>query len=319
MSVASLEPIVRALGGDLWAGGLRANVPAPGHGARDRSVSLLLEGGRVVIHSFGRADWRDVLRDLQARGLVDADGRLAGVSPTGAATMLPPAMLSPAGRRRTAEQLWSEGGALQGLASRHLAHRSVRTRSAALRFHPAVPAAVYAGRGRRRPALLARVQAPDGSTCAVEITYLAADGSRAALPLARKTVGVLPTGAAVRLDPPGPTLLVAEGVFSALSAGQHFGLPAWALLSAPRLPGWRPPPGVQAVLVAADRGAAGEQAAAGLVRALRADGWRARVRLPPAPFGDWNEAAAAGAGEVERGRGGASRTDGWSGPPARRP
>ncbi|WP_257819413.1 hypothetical protein [Phenylobacterium sp. J367] len=42
----SLKPIVQALGGDLYDRGLRANIPAPGHSAADRSVSLLLrEGG----------------------------------------------------------------------------------------------------------------------------------------------------------------------------------------------------------------------------------------------------------------------------------
>ena len=38
----SLKPIVQALGGDLYDRGLRANIPAPGHSAADRSVSLLL-------------------------------------------------------------------------------------------------------------------------------------------------------------------------------------------------------------------------------------------------------------------------------------
>ena len=45
----SLRQIVAILGGDLYQNGLRANVPAPGHGKADRSVSLLLDGGRVVI------------------------------------------------------------------------------------------------------------------------------------------------------------------------------------------------------------------------------------------------------------------------------
>ena len=70
----SLLPIVRALGGDLYAGGRRANIPAPGHSRADRSVSLVLSGGRVVAHSFGGADWREVLDDLRARGLIDAAG-----------------------------------------------------------------------------------------------------------------------------------------------------------------------------------------------------------------------------------------------------
>ena len=38
----SLRTIVQALGGELYDGGRRANIPAPGHSAADRSVSLLL-------------------------------------------------------------------------------------------------------------------------------------------------------------------------------------------------------------------------------------------------------------------------------------
>ena len=53
----SLREIVRVLGGDLYDGGRRANVPAPNHSHVDRSVSLLLEDDRVVVHTFGAADW----------------------------------------------------------------------------------------------------------------------------------------------------------------------------------------------------------------------------------------------------------------------
>mgnify|MGYP002524993862 CR=1 FL=1 len=46
----TLHRIVAALGGELYCEGRRANIPAPGHSARDRSVSLLLTDDRVVIH-----------------------------------------------------------------------------------------------------------------------------------------------------------------------------------------------------------------------------------------------------------------------------
>ncbi len=139
---------------------------------------------------------------------------------------------------------------------------------------------------------------------AVEITYLGPAGRRAAgLRLVRKTVGLIPPGSAVRLDPWGPDMLVAEGVFTALSARRRFDLPAWALLSTSNLRSWRPPPGVRSVLIAADRGPDGEASARVLARALRAMGIRTRIALPPPPHGDWNEAEAAG----RRGGGGAGR------------
>jgi hypothetical protein len=317
----TLAPIVRALGGDLWAGGRRANIPGPGHGPGDRSVSLLLSGGRVIVHCFAGDDWRAVLADLTARGLVDARGRLAGGGSPGAAGAVPP-VPGPGRRRAVARRLWDEAGPLAGtLSERHLARRGVAPPAEGLRHHPALPAAVYAGAGPRRPALLAAIRGPDGAVAGVEATYLAPDGDRARLALPRKTVGLCPAGAAVRLAPAGPRLLVGEGVFTCLSAAARFGWPAWALLSARNLVRWRAPPGAEVVLIAADRGREGEAAAAVLRAALRRQGVRAAIRLPPAPCGDWNEALGPGRPreEGEAGPRGAGAADGRSGPPARRP
>jgi putative DNA primase/helicase len=311
---ATLAPIVRALGGDLWGGGRRANVPGPGHGARDRSVSLLLARGRVVVHCFAGDDWRDVLADLRARGLVDAEGHVTGSAADHAPQ--PPGRTE---RVRTARGLWAGGGPLAGtLSERHLRLRGVAGWPQDLRHHPAVPAAVYASEGARRPALLAAIrESGQGEVVGVEVTYLAANGERARLRLARKTIGLCPPGAAVRLAPAAPEILVGEGVFTCLSASERFGLPAWALLAVRNLRAWRAPAGVRRVVIAADRGRVGEAAAAALARRLRRQGVDVAVRWPPAPHGDWNEAARAG-GEGEEGRDRAGAADGRSGPPARR-
>lgn len=311
---ASLAAIVRALGGDLYAGGRRANVPGPGHGPADRSVSLLLSDGRVIAHCFGGDDWRDVLADLAARGLVDAEGRIAepGRRPVAAQA------LSRRARAAAARRLWDEARAVDGtLSAQHLALRGTDPPPEGLRHHPGVPAAVYAGAGPRRPALLAAIREPDsGDVAGVEVTYLAPSGARARLALPRKTVGLCPPGAAVRLAPAGPRLLVGEGVFTCLSAARRFGLPPWALLSTCNLRRWRPPPEVDFVLIAADRGRDGEAAARELAASLRRLRLAVALRWPPAPFGDWNEALAPEEGEEGRIRVGAA--DGRSGPPARR-
>lgn len=315
----TLAPIVRALGGDLWAGGRCANVPGPGHGPQDRSVSLLLSRGRVVVNCFAGDDWRAVLSELEDLGLVDGDGRLRGAGGNaggGPAT--------PGRRERLAatQRLWAEGRPLgRSLSARHLALRGVAAPAEGLRHHPEVPAAVYAGAGPRRPALLAAIRAPvSGEVVGVEVTYLAPNGTRARVTLPRKTVGLCPAGAAVRLGPAGPRLLVGEGVFTCLSAAARFGLPAWALLSTRNLRRWRPPPHVRAVLIAADRGADGEASARALAADLRASGTAVALRWPPAPFGDWNEAlgTASGEREGEEGRDRMGAADGRSGPPARR-
>jgi len=86
----SLLPIVRALGGDLYASGRRANIPGPGHSPVDRSVSLLLEQNRVIVHCFGDGDWRAVLDDLRRRRLIDTDNRPTGAFSLGRDRSIPP-------------------------------------------------------------------------------------------------------------------------------------------------------------------------------------------------------------------------------------
>jgi hypothetical protein len=240
----SLHPIVAALGGDLYQGGRRANVPAPGHSQADRSVSLLLEGDRLVIHGFGAADWRSVRDHLRALGLIDVEGRVTGARPSLAASST--ALPDPGVRIEVARRLWASTiPIVEGdLCARHLRRRGIETppaRLGDLRRHPAAPVSVFHDGGPTCPALVAAVRAPDGRLRAVELTYLDPDGQRARrLRLARKTVGLVPAGAAVCLEPPGPVLVVGEGVMTTLSASARFGLPGWALLSAGNLARWSP-------------------------------------------------------------------------------
>ena len=291
----SLRTIVATVGGDLYAGGRRANVPAPGHSARDRSVSLLLTGGRVIAHGFGGADWRAALDDLRRRGLIDRDGRLTGAA-SGPAE--PPAL--PAVQRVAAAQaLWMSSGPVRcrSPAALYAERRAIRRPLVgipALRMNAAAPLSVYRPGRAARPALIAAVTAADSVLTALEITYLKPNGRVAdELRLSRKTIGTLPAGCAVRLDAPAEVLLVAEGVFTALSAGERFGLPAWALLSTTNLRRWAPPQGVRRVVIAADRGPDGEASAGRLARRLCVEGVAATLHLPPPPFGDWNDLAVA--------------------------
>lgn len=106
----SLRSIVAALGGDLYDQGRRANIPAPGHSPVDRSVSLLLEGGRVIVHTFGGGEWRDVLDDLRARQLIDAGN--APLSVGAAERRAEPAAATRLERRDAAWRFWAGGGRL---------------------------------------------------------------------------------------------------------------------------------------------------------------------------------------------------------------
>jgi putative DNA primase/helicase len=314
----TLRAIVIALGGELYQNGCRANVPGPGHSAADRSVSLLLEDGRVLIHTFGATDWRAAHDDLRRRGLIDAQGRpTSGSAPTEA-----PPRPSRASRSAAAARFWE--GALPITATSpaglYLRRRAVGWAGslASLRFHPRMPVSVYAPRtDRTRPALVARVSDDHDRTTAIEITYLAANGQPALdVLLKRKTVGRVPPGAAVRLGPAAARMLVGEGVITTLSAMRRFALPGWALRSAHNLAVWTPPAGVDAVLIAGDRGAVGETVALRLRARLVAQGLEACIAVPELPFGDWNEVEAAEIEERrEEGRDAAPVGRGWTSSP----
>ncbi len=291
----SLKTIVEVLGGDLYDGGRRANVPAPGHSRADRSVSLLLKDDRVIVHTFGDGDWQAVLDDLRAKRLIDAHNAPRSVSfGEGVAQAAAP---KPDYRRLdAARRLWEAGRPVAGaLAERHCRLRHINRAlpgPQVLRHGGETPVSAYAEGRYRRPALLVAISTADGAFSAVEVTYLAANGQRALdLRLPRKTVGLVPPGSAVRLDPSAPEMLVAEGVFTTLSASERFGLPGWALQSTRNLKSWSAPEGVRKVLIAADRGKDGEASAEILAGRLRWQGVAAEIAFPPQPHGDWNEAA----------------------------
>ena len=294
--VLSLHEIVRVLGGELYAGGRRASIPAPGHSSADRSVSLLERDGRVIIHSFGEATWQAVRDELRRRGLIDNRG-----APTHGIAHDRPVRSAPSHTDRVARArtLWEEALPIRPAtpAWRHIRGRAIATAPIdipALRSHPEAPLSAYRRSAATRPALLAAISDPSGALTGVEITYLTNGGSRASdMRLSRKTIGAAPAGSAVRLSPASPSMVAGEGVFTTISASEYFGLPGWALLSANNMPRWSPPESVRLVLIAADRGSVGEGAAEALRQRLEERDVTAVVRTPPEPFGDWNEAAQA--------------------------
>lgn len=289
--IPTLASVVRVLGGELYAGGRQASIAGPGHSPSDRSVSLrLTPDGRVLIHCFAGDDWREVSALLLRSGLVDRSGRLIGSVREEHATDR-----SLTERRRAAVELWDAGQPIAGtLSERHLWRRAIRRPGGErLRHYGLTPVLVYQDAGARRPALLALLTDAEDRPCGLEVTYLSSSGDKALMRTPRKLVGLSPAGAAVRLDRAGDTLLVAEGVATALSASEVFGLPAWALLSAGKLQRWTPPPEVGRVVIAADSGEVGMTAARILMDRVRMSGRNVEIASPPTGYGDWNEAAAA--------------------------
>uniref|UniRef100_UPI0035583D8B DUF7146 domain-containing protein n=1 Tax=Mangrovibrevibacter kandeliae TaxID=2968473 RepID=UPI0035583D8B len=118
-----------------------------------------------------------------------------------------------------------------------------------LRFHPSLP---YPKAGKH-PALVARVQGPDGKGIGVWRIFLAPDGrGKAQVENAKLGLGNV-KGGAVRLGGEGPVVGIAEGVETALAAHEldrrH---PIWAGLSTSGIMTFVPPPFVRRVLIYPD-------------------------------------------------------------------
>jgi putative DNA primase/helicase len=167
-----------------------------------------------------------------------------------------------------------------------------------LRYHARVKFTPNGGGAANyHPAMLAQVVSPDASRRTVHITYLTEDGQKANVSPCRKMApGAIPEGGAVRLAASAETMGIAEGIETALSASQLFGVPVWAATSAPIMLKWQPPKTVKHVLIFGDTDDSftGQLAAYGLASHLLAKGFGVEVRLPDRAHGgakgaDWND------------------------------
>jgi putative DNA primase/helicase len=290
--MSRLERIVAACGGILLDGGSRALIPGPDHSRKDRSVSLReTDDGRILIHCFSpKDDWRAVRRALAEKGLLNKDAQPA----SGGRRLTPHCVASQPeseDRVRRAQRIWEESRPLRWTAATiYLRARAIPAshwESAALRFHPAMTSL---DDRKRRPALVAAISDAAGQVQGVQVTLLTKHGAaKAPLPTPRRVIGRLLAGA-VRLGSHDDTLLIAEGIESALSASAALSIPAWALLSAHNVSLFAPPEGLAHLVIAADNDAAGNRAHAILYERLHRK-LVLTTALPPHEAGDWNEAA----------------------------
>lgn len=283
-----LQDIVRKFGGVLLNNGEQALIPGPGHSRKDRSVSLRrLPDGRILIHCFSpKDDWRAVRTMLRAGGVaIDASDALFDASAPA------PESLSSSPKIARAHALWAKSLHLPGTpAETYLRARQVRVEHwpASLRL---LPRATSLDDRRRRPALIAAITDLEGTLQGVHITLLSACGQgKALVQTPRRIVGRL-SGGAVRLADGDVTgeWIVAEGLETALSASDALALPAWSALNAGNLARFTPPQGLTRLLIAADRGLAGDAAAATLAHRMAAQDLPTEVLYAPGGDQDWND------------------------------
>lgn len=227
----------------------------------------------------------------------------------------PSKKLDPELHAKRLNESWSKSLSLKHpdaeVARNYLRSRGITHLSPYIRFVPSL--AYYEkdddGNYKKKgsyPACIAKLYKVDRQPVALHRTYLTPDGRKAPLSDNKKTTampeGWTISGGAIRLDPPGPVLLVAEGIETALSIRQVYKLPTWATHSAGLMESLELPPEVKVLLIFGDKDVIkrgverGLQAANNLKKRAWEMGVQARVLIPQFsisagdPKGiDWND------------------------------
>lgn len=280
------ERITRALGGKWYSRFGSARCPA--HDDKHPSLSLSNGAdGRLLLRCHAGCGFAAILDSLRGLRLVASDGRRPETDFAEMARQRTEDAAQAEKREAQALTCWREAWPVRGtLAEYYLRGRGITCDLPdSLRFH----SACWHPSARRFPALVALVEG--GDRLAVHRTYLRPDGlGKAEAEPARAMLGTV-AGGAVRIVEADGSIVVAEGIETALSlASGLLGCPAtiWAALSISGLRGLALPPLPGRLTIASDGDEPGR--AAGHALATRASGLGWRVSLLPAPAGrDWND------------------------------
>lgn len=306
------------------------HVPCPVHGGADgfRVFKDVAETGGGVCNTCGNFpdgfaliawvnSWTlaETLKAVARWIGLDTDRTGSALTPRVAPAQAAPAQAAdPERERRKLAAIWSSsshltGPALAYLACRGLADLERRNDLPAVdvvRFHLShdywtqddgkpVKLGAY-------PALVCRVQDPDGGGVALHLTYLQPNGNGKAAICHPATGEVLPAkklrsiapsatnGGAIRLYPAGTRLAVAEGIETALAVRIACpDLPVWAAVSAGGMARLIWPDGVTDLLILADNDESqtGQKAAKALANRAYAAGVRVRIAVPATVGSDW--------------------------------
>ena len=272
--------IVEAFGGS-WRGH-KGMCRCPAHDDRSPSLAIGLGQHAILFHCFAGCSSTDILAafarvGIEARELFDGSGE--AITP----------VVREEGPDRNALRLWRKAEILPDtLADRYLAARAITLRSSELRFHARTPLGKKP-ETRFLPAMLAAVRTDEG-IIAVHRTFL----DRKAAALARfdqpkRALGSLGGGAVRLAGPRAGRLGLAEGIESALSAHQLFGIPCWATLGNERFGLVTVPESVRELHLFIDADAGGIVAEERARAAYALEGRRIVTRRPQTEGYDWND------------------------------
>jgi putative DNA primase/helicase len=146
---------------------------------------------------------------------------------------------------------------------------------------------------QNQKAMLAVFTGADNVAVTMHRTYLDVDASKLKIKSPKKILPPLKKmpGGAVRLFPlDGDTLIIAEGIETAIAGAEDFGVPAWAALSATLMEAFEPPLQVKNLIILADndRNYRGQKAAYSLANKVKGKGEiETTVYVPEKVGTDW--------------------------------
>jgi putative DNA primase/helicase len=255
----------------------------PVHGSRTgRSATLALRDGDrgLIIKCFADCDPRDIFAELRRRGLIAGRGDEARPAPL---ISRRDNHADVAGRVAMASRLWEAAQDARGSpVARYLASRGITL--------PPPPSLRWAPRcwhpnGLLLPAMIARIDGPDGELIGIHRTFLRPDGKDKADIKPQKAMMGRAAGGAVRLGPAADALLIGEGIESTLAAMQECNIRAWAALSTSGMIALALPLIVRSVIIAADNDSNGAGQRAAQIAAQRWIGEGRRVSVWISPHG----------------------------------
>lgn len=272
--------IAEAFGGS-WRGH-KGMCCCPAHPDRTPSLSITLGRRAILVHCFAGCSNEAVLEALASAGvrtrdLFDGSGE-------------------PVAQNRRSEQsaanvqrLWREATILAGSpAEAYISSRSINFISSDLRFHPRMPLGPK-GAVKFLPAMVAAVR-NDAGILALHRSFVRPDRhGLAEFEQPRRALGSLGTGAARLAFPRGGLLGLAEGIETALSAIELFGVPCWATLGNERFGLVTIPESVRELYLFIDNDAGGRVAEARAREAYARPDRRIVTRCPERAGDDWND------------------------------
>lgn len=272
--------IVDALGG-TWSrkGGMCC---CPAHADRTPSLSITIGQRAILFHCFAGCSNEEVLRGIAKAGIKAADL----FDGSGEPIVAQPREDTPS---RNALRLWREASVLKGsLAAEYLASRAISATSSDLRYHPRMPLGP-SDHVRFLPALVSAVRNDEG-ILGLHRTFLDENPPRLArFEQPKRALGSLGSGAVRLAYPRAGRLGLAEGVETALSAMQMFGIPCWAALGNERFGLVTIPESVRELHLFVDNDAGGTLAEERAREAYAIDGRRIVTQRPERAGLDWND------------------------------